>query len=672
MWLGFLPALAVILIYIFPKQFYSFRFRWLNGLALYLVLFMSGSLLAILHKEVDYKDHYSHQQGEQYLGLVKEQLKERAKSYRTTVEIIQVKTESGWEKTTGNCLVYFAKDSASKGLKYGDVVVFSTSPGNVLPPSNPEQFDYRQWLSNNKIYNQVYIPSARWSLLARHQGNIVLDYAFQLREKCLSVFRQNNLEGQDYAVLSALLLGDEHEIDQETINAYQASGTLHILSVSGMHVAIIYLALNFLLGFMDKKRGSKIIKTVIVILFLWFYAALTGLAPAVLRSATMLSFMVVGTLRKNPANIYNSLLASCIFLLLINPLYIFQASFQLSYLAVIGIVLLQKRIRSLIVTGNFVLSKVWDIISVSIAAQLATFPLALLYFHQFPNYFILSNLLIIPLSSLAIYGGILLLITAPIHIISQGLGYVLAKAVHLLNDIVMGIEQLPYSTIRGVSMTVIEAWLIYLLILFLIFYLMRKEGKFLIGGLCVCAILFANQISKAFGRRHQRLMTVYNIPRKSAIAFIDSEQCSFLTDSDLVTNRSAMAFNVYQHWWSRGIDESKIASVYDVSHYNTEVLFINKNFIDFNGVRILMLNNKSLLDHSGTKLSLDYIILSKNVKTSLAEIQKRFSSRQVIIDSSNSLYSVTKWMNEAKQLNIPCYSVTQNGAFVLDLNKKML
>jgi competence protein ComEC len=667
-WLSLVPVGVITMFYFFSNRLYSYKRRWFNGAAFYAAMFLCGSILTVLHKETNYFEHFSHKKGLEYVGWVAEPLKEKAKSYRTVLKITGVKTVDGWEKTTGNCLAYLAKDKDVRNLRYGDLLFFTVQPNEVLAASNPSQFDYKEWLSRNKIYNQVFIPSASQALLARHCGNRLLDYAFDVREKCLSIFKDNNLDGQEYAVLSALLLGDEHAIDQETISAYQASGVLHVLSVSGMHVGIIYLALNFLLGFLNKKRGGKIFKAVVIVIALWLYAAITGLAPAVLRSATMLSFMVFGSLRKNPASIYNSLLASCVFLLLINPFYIMQASFQLSYLAVAGIVLFQRKIKSMVETGNFILGKVWDIVSVSFAAQLATFPLSLLYFHQFPNYFIFSNLLIIPLSSAIIYGGILLLLVSPLHIVSVGLGAVLSRLLYFLNDSVARIENLPLSTIRGISISVAETWMIYLLLAFFMFYIVKKEAKFLVAAFIICVVIFASQIAEAFSQKQQRLITIYNVPKKTAIAFTTSRQYVFLEDKSLVVDKSEMQFQVYQDCWEKGIGEENVVCCYDTSCFNSSLILMRKNFIDFAGVRIFWLNERPLLSSAYKQGKVDFIIFSKNVNVSLQEVVEKISAKKVIFDSSNSQYKVNQWVKEAKKLNIHYHSVMQQGAFIYSLN----
>jgi competence protein ComEC len=235
---------------------------------------------------------------------------------------------------------------------------------------------------------------------------------------------------------------------------------------------------------------------------------------------------------------YNTLIASAIFLLSFNPYLIMQVGFQLSYLAVIGIVFLQKKIHAWYDAPNWFLGKTWDIISVSIAAQMATFPLGLLYFHQFPNYFLFSNLIIIPLSTIIIYGGICLLLSAPIASLAHIIGLILGELVHFLNDIVLSIEHLPYSLIKGISISVFDTWLIYILILSIVFYLMKKDPRLILASLLIIILLLASQISESIQLRNQRMITIYNIPKKSAITFIENKQCVFLADSDLVNNKA--------------------------------------------------------------------------------------------------------------------------------------
>jgi len=274
--------------YLFAWKRKSYRNRWIAPLISYAFVFLTGYLLTNLGADKNFPNHFRNKPGLQgFVGLVTLPVTEKEKSFKTIIKIISLKSEGELIDASGNCLVYFAKDSLSSGIKYGDLIYFSEQPAGVKPPANPAQFNYKRWLEFNHVYDQVYLQHNRWKLLQRDQGNPLFAFSYALREKLMNVFSAYKIAGQEYAVLSALILGQTDEIDQETISAYAASGALHVLSVSGLHVGIIYVAINFLLSFLDKKHKTKILKSVVIILFLWYYALLTGLSPSVLRSATM-------------------------------------------------------------------------------------------------------------------------------------------------------------------------------------------------------------------------------------------------------------------------------------------------------------------------------------------------------------------------------------------------
>ena len=246
------------------------------------------------------------------------------------------------------------------------------------------------------------------------------------------------------------------ELDFEVKQAYAAAGAMHVLAVSGLHVGIIFLILNTLLAILDTSKKGRIVKAIILLISLWSYAMITGLSPSVLRAATMFSFVIMGTVLNRSSSIYNTLAASAFFILIINPNLLFEVGFQLSYVAVLGIVYLQPLIYKRIYTRWWLLDKVWAITAVSIAAQIATLPLTLFYFNQFPVYFMLSNLLVIPSAAVILILGILLFIASPIPFISESIGWVLNKFIEGLNFGIKEIEVLPNSLIEGLSINVLE------------------------------------------------------------------------------------------------------------------------------------------------------------------------------------------------------------------------
>ncbi|MBA4323416.1 MAG: competence protein, partial [Odoribacter sp.] len=344
---------------------------------------------------------------------------EKENTFKLVVEVRNIKDSTTWKEVSGKAIIYLQKDSFSSGLHYGDRLFISSDFSEVRSPQNPSEFNYKKYLSNRFVYHQSYVKSGKWKLVSRDHGNIFMTAAINIRNLFLGIFRDNKITGREYAVSSALILGYTDKIDPELMKDYSNVGVIHILSVSGMHVGVIFLVLNYLLFFFEKFRHGKIIKTIILLLLIWLYAMITGLSPAVLRAAAMFSFIAAGRSFNRQVNIFNSLAASAFLLLMINPFFLADVGFQLSYLAVVGIIIIQPFLSSLWYPGNWFLKQAWGITVVSVAAQIATFPLSIMYFHQFPNYFLVSNLIVIPFSNFIIYSGMLVLFTAPIGWLSM-------------------------------------------------------------------------------------------------------------------------------------------------------------------------------------------------------------------------------------------------------------
>ena len=556
---GVLPAIVILSQVLLPKKFFSYQARWLFGVSAQLLTFSFAWLLTELNTEINFKNHFSKVENvSEYMAYLDNSPQEKSKSFKVILKVVAVKSANNWKKVEGKCHVYFYKDSSSARLRYGDLISFSIAPSEVQPPANPSQFNYKKFLSYNQVYHQLYLKSEKWNAIANHRGNSIVEMAINMREKLLKIFKDNNISGDDYAVVSALLLGDTDEIDQEIMNAYAASGALHVLSVSGLHVGIIYIALNAVLFFLNRNKKTRIIKAGILILFLWYYALLTGLSPAVLRSAAMLSYIVIGKALDRYTNMYNTLAASAITLFCFQPHLLMQVGFQLSYLAVLGIVFLYKKIHLWLNPKNWLLKQIWGLTAVSLAAQLATFPLGLLYFNQFPNYFLLSNLLVIPVSTIILYGGIILFVISPLTAIAKWVGLFLGKIVHFLNLTVITIEHMPFALTQGISITIIETFLIYVIIFMLILFFMKKESKYIIIAFATTIAIFLLFTLKYLEEQKQQQFIVYNIPKISAINLISGNSSFFIVDSALVNNRSMMMFNVNHYWWDCGIEENHV------------------------------------------------------------------------------------------------------------------
>jgi competence protein ComEC len=646
-----------------------YRHRWIAPLAGLVFTFFSGYLLTDLANDKQCASHFRNKiNSEGYIGFISQPPIEKEKSFKSTIKVVSVQADKVWLTTTGNCLIYFSKDSLSSKLKYGDLIYFSTVPEEVKPPANPSQFDYKKWLGFNHIYDQVFLQTDKWKLLEHDRGYKLFALSYSLRDKLLSIFSDNKIAGQEYAVLSALILGCSDEIDQEVISAYAASGALHVLSVSGLHVGIIYVAINFLLSFLDKKRKTRILKSIVIILFLWFYALLTGLSPSVLRSAMMLSFIIIGSLKRHHTKLYNTLAASAFFLLCLDPYLIMQVGFQLSYTAVLGIILLYQPIHSWIDSRVWIVRQVWSVTAVSLAAQTITFPLGLLYFHQFPVYFLLSNLVVIPISTVIIYGGISLLAFSGWHFVAALIGAALSWIVHGMNAIVIGIEHLPFSLITGISVSILETCLMYGVIGAIISFFTLGEQKYILYAFSMIVLILASQINELVLIRQQKQIVVFSMKGYSVVNFIDGRKNLIYADEKIINDRRAMIFNMRNYWWDCGLDENGLKVFQENKPVENYLLY--RNFIQFDDSRILILKDTAYQNASVFNLPIDILLISDNIKVNLKDLLSRFHFRKIIIDSSCSLKVANRLVKEAAELGIDIYSVPDKGAFVYDLQRK--
>lgn len=664
-----IAVLFATLIFLFSFKVFAiaYKFRWISGFIISTLFYFSGYQLTILKTQKFDPHHFGNyiNEADAYFVKITEAPVEKEKSIKVNATVISVKQGKEWINSVGKSLIYFKKDSLSENIRYGDCIILKTKFNLINPPQNPGEFNYKEYLAFRNICHQSYVPSAHWTFSGINDGNILIANALSLREKFLRVFKENHIEGDEYAVGSALILGYEDKLDSDIISAYSATGAMHILSVSGLHVAIVYIVFNWLLGFLHKFNKGNVLKAFSLILLIWFYALLTGLSASVLRATTMFSFIIVGKSFNRYTNIYNTLAASCFLLLFTDPYLIMDVGFQLSYLAVLGIVFLQTKIYSLWEPQNWLLDQVWQITSVSIAAQLATFPLGLFYFHQFPNYFLFSNLLVIPLSTLVLYSGILLFVVSKITIMASVVATTLKYLIFFLNESVRVMEHFPYAIAGGISLTVMETWLIYLSIISIICFLIYKSINHLRFFLLSVILLIAIQCIESYQQRQQKIIVVYSVSKISAFDFIDGKRNIFYADSSLSNNEGKMLFHVKPNWWNLGLERQTIIANRSGSGMDKTFFFVHDH-IQFHDKKIAIVN-KPFKFLTKKRIRVNYLILSENAACKIADLINMYDFDKLIIDSSNSRWKAERWIEEAQKLNVEYYSVIHSGAFLQEI-----
>ena len=387
-----------------------YRFRWLFGCGVGLFFMVLSYALCAWQEQRQAFDHV----GEPGIFEVEvERLPvEKARSYLVEVRVRRFADSLAVRASRGRGYVYLEKDSAVLALAPGDRLLLEACFAPPASLNNPGGFDYARYLRRKGIGATAYVPGDSWRMAGRAEGFTIMGLAQQCQRRLVDVFRRFDFSPENFGVLAALSFGYVDELDPDLREQYNVTGITHILAVSGMHVGIIYFLLDFLLRFLDRSRPLRRVKAVVILLLIWSYAFITGLPPSAFRATLMFSLVAVGRMFGGRSSVYNTLSMSAFFMLLVNPNLLFHVGFQLSYAAVVGIVYLQPRLYRLLSPRNRPAKWLWSLLTMSVAAQVGTMPLTLYYFQTFPNYFLLTNLVAIPASTLVLYGAVCLLLVA--------------------------------------------------------------------------------------------------------------------------------------------------------------------------------------------------------------------------------------------------------------------
>ena len=665
---------AVLLSGIYFRGSDHYKYRWVFGLLLNIFFILLGYDLVAIHNGNLLADNFAREPGKDCLiAIVDEPPLIKDHVCKTILRVSAISRKDGWYKSSGRILAYFSKDSLAVKLHYGDMLILGTAPKPVDPPGNPGAFDYRRYLAANYVYHQMYLRTGTWLKLASGQGSPVIELASDLRDKFMGIFHANGISGKEYAVASALILGNSDQLDAETRREYAGSGAMHILSVSGMHVAVIFAMLNLILGFMDKRKNLKRIKAIILILAIWFYAAITGLSPAVLRAAWMITFVIIGLTWMRYANVYNVLAASAMLMTLADPLIITNVGFQLSYLAVLGIVSLHPVIYRLWIPRSWIIDWVWKLIAVSIAAQLATFPLAGYYFHQVTNYFLVTNLVAIPLSALVIYTGIAVLITSPVYFLSAVLAKLMAWLLIAMNSSVRWIEAAPGAVSRDVPFSLGMMVLIYLLMIVLYTLWISRRKVYVFLTLSIIMLMAGLNIVNAVKWQSQKEFVVYSVKKHTSFCFISGREAVLFSDSAVAGDSMLIGYAMRPHWVSKALKKVVVVNLEDPPSMLKKTPWLNgecvnlRNYYQFGKTRVAMLSHKPPLIHPEGRLSVDFLIIRNMPGLHMADVCAIYKARQVIIDSSTPIWRTRQWQEECSRMGQKCYAVPARGAFVAEL-----
>lgn len=659
--------LGLVSTYLFLRT--NFNLRWVNGLLASFLLFLTGagsvlltdqSMRSVSEKVSETVSGYI------FICLIEESPIEKTKTYAGNAVVIGgIDSLGQWQALRIKTRLYFKGDSLCKSLSNGDLILVNGNLQTVPGPPNPHMFNYRQYLYNSQVGHQLFLDSGRWHQTSRKDPNPFKSGAAYCRNKFLAVFKEFRLEGQDFALVSALMFGSKEYLEQDTRQEFSHAGAMHVLCVSGLHVGIMYVVADKLLFLLKRGRNGKKVHTLLIICCIWAYAFITGLSASVVRAALMFSLIAAGKMFKRCPESFNILAVAAFFQLLINPYTITQVGFQLSYLAVLGIFAFYKPVNEMVASDNKLIVWTWSILAVSMAAQLATFPLASYYFNMFPVYFLVTNLIVVPLAAVIIYFAVFLLLAGAAGLTAEWLAWPLKWSLRFMQGSVEMIQSWPGAVIEQIVLSTGQVVLIYIAILAL--FAMGVQGKkkwvfVFIASIIIFSFISVNQLS---GRLTRTKIFVYQVSGHTAIDLVHNRKALFIYDSLLYSDQGKIEFQIRPNRMQHRIKEIQSARLEEKPQLSGQHIWLNYPFIFFRGKTLVIIDEQWKSFAPEKVISCDLVVIRGNPRIKPEEMKGQINTGQIIIDSSVPNYKMEKFIQFFQQENVPCHPVRKKGAFIL-------
>lgn len=550
------------------------------------------------------------------------------------------------EKAIGKILVNIQKDSINNLLEIDTGLLVGTSFKNIREPLNPYSFNYKKYLKNHQIYHQINLYKHEF-LVSKKTNSTLRGLAAKIRNDIIKSLKKNEFKKDELAVITALLLGQRNSITKDLLQSYISAGAIHILAVSGLHIGIILLLLMFICKPIHNFKNGKFIAAVIIVLILWVYAVIAGLSASVVRAVTMFTVLTIGLQLNRRSNIYNSLIVSIFILLLFNPYYLFEVGFQLSYLAVFAIVWIQPKLYSIWKPKLWLPTKIWQLFTVSIAAQIGVLPLSLYYFHQFPGLFFMSNLIIIPFLGIILLVGIIVILLSVFEILPQFIGDFYSYVIYAMNNFVSWIAQQEDFVIQNISFSLALMLLFYVFIFGTMKWIEKRSFHRLAFVLVSVIAIQLIVVFEKYKLQSTSEFIVFNVTRNSLIAKrFGSNLTLYLKDSLYKTNNIITTYLV----------GSGIKRIQQQKQVN--------NLIKFHKETILIVDSLEIYNFKSVKPSI--ILLRQSPKINVERLLQKLKPKLLVADGSNYKSDITKWEETCFKNKTPFYYTKQKGAFILE------
>lgn len=638
---------------------YRYALRYLQGALLLGCALGLGMQLTWQKDDRHHSDWYGHfyQENDALIVQVDEQPVEKTKTYKAEARVLALVRGGKMISCKGRVLLYISKDSLP-APHFADRLMVKADLQPIKNSGNPGAFNYRRYAAFRQLYHSVFLKKNNSVVLRHTVIPVFRNFLYEARSSILDVLRRYAASEKDgLGIAEALLIGYTQDLDKDLVQAYSNTGVVHVIAISGMHLGLIYVLLLGVCSRIPILRRIKWLQWLITLSALWLFSLLTGGSASVLRAAVMFSCISTGKLLMRQAGVYNAIAASAFILLCYNPFYLWDVGFQLSYLAVLGILIFQRTIYRSVYISNKWLDKVWELAAVSLAAQVLTFPVCLYYFHQFPNLFLLCNLIIVPLSGIILYAEILLLLLAWIPMLAHPVGRICSLLVSLMNRLVLWFNDIPFAVWNSIPATLATTLFLYAAILLFTAGFFKARKQYFYYALLSLLSFLALQGWYRMESEQQLKLVIYQVPKYRAMDFIRGRQYIFSGDSSLQKEGLLQQFHLKPARTSMQVSETKAIP---------GCLVINENIFFFAGKTILLVTGELNGQLLPGRLKADLVILSGGSRMSLAELTAVVDCGLIVVDASVKPYRAGQWQKESLLLNLRFHNIASEGAFVYE------
>ncbi len=658
----FLVLLLLSVILLIGFQYVSLakklKFSWFNGMMIQILLFNLGYLCVFVHRVENNSNWYRYHVTEntKLKGKLLTPLKETERTFKATVELTKAIDDKKSMAVDGEVILYFTKDAEKPILTTGDEIILINKLKPIINNGNPGGFDYAAFCQNKGIFDQCFLSTNEWKKVNQAQHNWL--HPFRIwHEKIKLILRTYIPNRTSQGIAQALITGYRDDIEREIYTDYTKTGLIHLLAISGLHMGIFYMGTQFFLGLITFFRKRKRILIITALLTMWCFALVTTFPPSVQRASIMFTFLGIGQLifRKIPT--LNFLFASAFTLLIFQPHLLWDVGFQLSYTAVLGIILFYKPMNDRIYFKKFLLRKIWQLMCVSLSAQIFTFPIALYYFHQFPLLFLFTNVIAIPLVTIIIYGEVLLIVFSFFPPIAKMIGLLISFIISTLNSFIHFTAGLSFVRLHGIYINLFQCLLLLLFMLTLTAFFIGRRKQFLPISLALLLVVIGISIyhKKETLQQHQLVFYNANQPYLEHI----QGNTSFLYDS--IPSDKIEKFHQYVR------EPSHL--IMGIQNGITDTPVFRNRFYDFITVagRTILRVKKAYKLKTKQVVDIDYLVISDPWIKDILPLINNVRAKEIIIDGNIGLWKIEELKSQLSEVDLPTHYIATDGAKIIPL-----